>query len=416
MASHVSSSFTAVRPTRVLMVAAIAASVLLTGCLFSPAKSGASRGMELALQDDSTFVVDGNKHVSRNKAFAYARQLGVTRLRVNVLWSYSMYPQFYEPRHKPANIPYQFQVLDQLVDEAANHGIRVQFSLTGPAPRWARPKASINQAWYKPNTKEFGKWAGIVAEHFAGRVDRYSIWNEPNWKTWLGPLKSAPALYRSLYTRAYAAIKKADPRATVLIGETSPNARPGLSTAPLDFLRKVTCVNKKYKRAHNCPKLKADGYAHHPYDFRHAPNFQYPGADNVTLGTLSRLTKALDKLRKSGALRTPSGGRMPLYLTEYGYFATGHRALPRKKALRYLQQAYTIALKNSRVKSQLQYLLVSPPSSSRQAFFDLALMSNRGKKYFTFSAMARWYKTNRGKVKRPGGPIALPAARPNPVD
>jgi len=415
MESRVSSSFSVLRPARVLGVAVIAASLVLTGCLFSPAKSRASRGMELALQDDSTFLV-GAKHVKREKAFAYARQLGVTRLRVNVLWAYTMPALFYDTRRKPTKIPYQFQQLDSLVNEAADHGIRIHFSLTGPAPRWARPKASINQAWYKPNTREFGKWAGIVAEHFAGRVDRYSIWNEPNWRTWLGPLKSGPALYRSLYARGYQAIKQADPRAKVLIGETSPTARGGLSTAPLDFLRKVACVNKKYKRVGHCPRLKADGYAHHPYDFRHAPNFKYPGADNVTLGTLSRLTKALDKLRKVGALRTPNGSRMPLYLTEYGYFATGHRALPRKKTLRYLQQAYSIALKNSRVKSQLQYLLVSPPTKSRQSFFNLALLSNGGKKYSTFSAMARWYSANRAKVKRPGGAIALPAAPPNPVD
>ena len=187
----------------------------------------------------------------------------------------------------------------------------MHLSLTGPAPRWARPKPSLRQAWYKPNAREFGKWAGVVAEHFAGRVDRYSIWNEPNWKTWLGPLKSAPALYRSLYTRGYAAIKDADPRAKVLIGETSPNGRAGLSTAPLAFLRKVACVNSKYKRVSHCPTLKADGYAHHPYDFRHAPNFQFPGDDNVTLGTLSRLTKALDKLSRVGALRKNGGGRMP---------------------------------------------------------------------------------------------------------
>ena len=123
----------------------------------------------------------------------------------------------------------------------------------------------------------------------------------------------------------------------------------------------MTCVNKKYKRARSCPKLKADGYAHHPYDFGHAPNYQYPGADNVTIGTLSRLTKALDKLSRAGVLRMNGGGKMPLYLTEYGYFASGHRALSKKLRSRYLKQAYSIALKNSRVKSQLQYLLVSPP-------------------------------------------------------
>jgi hypothetical protein len=416
MVSPVSSSLISVplRPARVLLVALVAASVLLTGCLLAPEKTRAARGMELALQDDATFLV-GGKRVPRERAFTYVRQLGVTRLRVNLLWAYTMNRDAYSARRKPARIQYLFDQVDSLVDQAADHGIRVHLSLTGPAPRWARPKSSIRQAWYKPNSREFGKWAGVVAEHFAGRVDRYSIWNEPNWKTWLGPLKSAPALYRSLYTRGYTAIKAADPRAKVLIGETSPTGRAGLSTAPLAFLRKVVCVNSKYKRVGHCPKLKADGYAHHPYDFRHAPNFKFPGDDNVTLGTLSRLTKALDKLSRAGVLRKNGGGRMPLYLTEYGYFATGHRALPAKTRTRYLQQAYSIALKNSRVKSQLQYLLVSPPANSSSAFFNLALLSTRGKKYPQFGGLQRWFNANRGKVKRPGGAIALPAALPNPV-
>lgn len=404
-----------VRPARALLAAIVVASALLTGCLFSPGETRAARGMELALQDDATFLLGGNKRVNREQAFRYARQLGVTRLRVNLLWAYTMSPTVYNARRKPNQVQYLFDAFDDLVDAAAQNGIRIHLSLTGPAPRWARPKASVKQAWYKPNTREFGEFARVVAEHFAGRVDRYSIWNEPNWRTWLGPLKNGPGLYRSLYTRGYAAIKGADRRAKVLIGETSPYGRPGLSTAPLAFLRKIACVNKKYKRVGRCTPLKADGYAHHPYDFRHAPAYQYPGADNVTIGTLSRLTKALDKLKRSGALRVNGGGRMPLYLTEYGYFATGHRALPPKQRTRYLQQAYTLALKNGRVKSQLQYLLVSPPRNSSSAFFNLALLSTSGKRYPQFGALQRWFNANRGKVKRPRGPIALPAARPNPV-
>ena len=403
-----------VRPSRALLAAVAAASVLLTGCLFAPDSTRASRGMELALQDDATFLL-GGKRVTQAKGFTYARQLGVTRLRVNLLWSYTMPAAQYNARRKPAQITYLFDAFDNLVDKAADKGIRIHLSLTGPAPRWARPKASVRQAWYKPNTREFGTFAGVVAEHFAGRVDRYSIWNEPNWRTWLGPLNSAPGLYRSLYSRGYDAIKAADPRAKVLIGETSPFERPGLSTAPIAFLRKVACVNAKYKRVGGCAPLKADGYAHHPYDFRHAPGFQYPGEDNVTIGTLRRLTKALDRLSRAGALRKTGGGRMPLYLTEYGYFATGHRALPPKTRTRYLQQAYSIALKNSRVKSQLQYLLVSPPANSSSAFFNLALLSPSGKRLPQFSALQRWFNANRGKVKRPGSPIALPAARANPV-
>ena len=199
-----------------------------------------------------------------------------------------------------------------------------------------------------------------------------------------------------------------------MIGETAPFSRAGYATSPLAFLRGVTCVNTKYKRARSCPALKADGYAHHPYDFAHAPDYQYPGPDNVTIGTLSRLTRALDKLSRAGVLRKNGGGRMPLYLTEYGYFASGQRALSKKLRSRYLQQAYTLALKNPRVKSQLQYLLVSPPRNLRASFFDLGLVSTGGKRNAGYNALKRWYGKNRGKVKRPGASIALPPAPPNP--
>ena len=349
--------------------------------------------MELALQDDAVFVNGQYKNWRGEKPFNSARALGITRQRVNVQWAYSMPEAQFNARTKPAAVNYNFAGYDALIDKAAQHGVRLHVSLTGPAPRWANARKYVpKRGWYKPNATEFGKFAALAAEHFKGRVDRYSIWNEPNYKTWLGPLSSGPALYRALYSKGYAAIKAADPAAKVLIGETAPFSKAGLSTSPLAFLRGVTCVNKKYKRARSCPKLKADGYAHHPYDFAHAPNYQYPGADNVTIGTLSRLTRALDKLSRAGVLRKNGGGRMPLYLTEYGYFASGHRALPKKVRSRYLKQAYSIALKNSRVKSQLQYLLVSPPRSSRASFFDLGLASTSGKRNVGYTALQSWYR------------------------
>jgi hypothetical protein len=397
-----------------MVIALLTTAAALVVSLAAAPSSQAARGMELAIQDENVFL-EGNKRWQGEKPFDYARAMGVTRIRVNLAWAYTMSSTQYSARNRPRAIQYYFDNVDALVNRAAENGMRVHLSLTGPAPRWAnsRRKQPQTGAWYKPNATEFGKWAAVVAEHFRGRVDRYSIWNEPNWKTWLGPLSSGPSLYRSLYSRGYNAIKKADRRAQVLIGETSPYARPGMSTAPLAFLRAVTCVNKKYKRARNCTKLKADGYAHHPYDFRHAPAFQYPGEDNVTIGTLSRLTKALDKLSRAGVLRKNGGGRMPLYLTEYGYFASGKRALSPKTTSRYLQQAYSIALRNGRVKSQLQYLLPTLPRGS-DSTFNTGIVTQTGKRLPQYNALRRWYRVNRGKVKRPGRAISLPAAPANP--
>jgi hypothetical protein len=219
-------------------------------------------------------------------------------------------------------------------------------------------------------------------------VHRYLIWNEPNLGQWLSPQRKAPRIYRSLYTHAYRAIKGVSPANQVFIGETSPYGLPHhRATPPLKFLRGVTCVNSHYRHRH-CKGLETDGYAHHPYDFKHKPTYRHRGKDNVTVATLRRLTKALSRLRHAHALSTPDGGVPYVYLTEYGYFAAYKYRLPRKKQARYLVKGFKIAQHNSRVKQMLQYILVPPPKRVR--FFSTQIMSRRFSPYPAFRALRRW--------------------------
>ena len=76
---------------------------------------------------------------------------------------------------------------------------------------------------HRRTPRKFGRFVRTVAGHFEGRVDRYSIWNEPNWATWLYPVKHAASLYRALYLAGYANVKRVDPKAKVLIGELAPS-------------------------------------------------------------------------------------------------------------------------------------------------------------------------------------------------
>ena len=163
----------------------------------------------------------------------------------------------------------------------------------------------------------------------------------------------------------------------------------------------MTCTNASFSHP-TCGALKADGYAHHPYDFDHPPTYRYPGADNATLSGLSHLTSALDKLAASHALSDPNGKPLDVYLTEYGFFGTGSRRTADKTRGRYIRQAFVMALANPRVKDMLQYLLVTPPK--RYAFFDTSIVSRTGKPTSAFTQLAAWAKAmaQAGKIAAPG--------------
>ena len=218
-----------------------------------------------------------------------------------------------------------------------------------------------------------------VAQHFKGRVDRYSIWNEPNWPGWLAPYKSAPHIYANLYRAGYIAVKSVDPGAKVLFGELAPQAHRGKSLAPLTFLRRAT--------AHG--HFKADGLAHHPYAFTVAPTSRKGGRNDVTMGTLGRLTHLLHVLARGRKLRTPQGGSLPVYLTEYGYFAKGPRSLGSRRRAVYLRKGFQMALHTPSVREMTQYTLVAPP---RHITWDTSLVTQGGRPSSAFSKLSSWIR------------------------
>jgi hypothetical protein len=393
----------------------VAAGWLLSG---QPPEARAAPGMELALQDDAVLV--NRSYYDRRRALRQARALGVSRVRINVYWRRVM-----ARTRSPVSARYDWRPYDEAVSHALAYGMRVQASLTGPAPRWATGNG--RPGTYRPSAALFGDFARRAAEHFRGRIDRYSIWNEPNYSGWLAPRRGAAALYRRLYLAGYAAIKGADPAAQVLIGETAPYGKRSLAIAPLRFLRSLTCADRDYRPRAPCPPLLADGYAHHPYDFRRPvgpPERAYPGGcgprdcpdgpDAVTLGTLGRLESALSQLAAAGLLATPEGRAPELYLTEYGYFANGRRRIPEHRRARFLRQSLELAQRNPHVHQLLQYMLVSPGPFAPA--FNTSVVCADGTPTGSFRAMSRWAKLaiQGGRIARPGPLGRLPRRRRAP--
>jgi hypothetical protein len=353
--------------------------------LMSSASAHAAPGMELAVMDDA--VLTTHFYGNYPKALKLVSQLGTSRIRANVNWRYVVGGAA-KRREAPKHISYNWTGYDGLILEATRRHIRVELTLTGPAPAYATGNHRIGHV--SPKATAFKAFASAAAQHFLGRVDRYTIWNEPNYRGWLAPMSSAPKLYRALYTAGYSAIKSADPSAQVLIGETSPFAIRDRATAPLQFLRAVTCSSREYTAARRCDPLVADGYAHHAYDPAHAPTYRYPGADNVTLGTLDRLTHALSKLARARLLRTPRGRALDVYVTEYGFFASGPRRIPASTHAKYLVQAFSMAQANPRVRQMLQYLILKPRGNLRH--WDTSIADTNGRPSLAFKRLAAWAK------------------------
>jgi hypothetical protein len=391
--------------TRLCCLAAAAAALC---ALVVAAPASAARGMEIAVQDDPVFL-----HLDfydREQALEQARALGVTRLRVNLIWANVVFPEATRKR-RPRQIEYDFRKHDALIDAAARYGIRLQITLSGPAPAWATLNRRMGV--FIPDPEQFAEFVREAARHFEGRVDRYSLWNEPNHTGWLKPKQYSALRYRDLYLAGYRAVKAEDPDAEVLIGELAPFARTrDVATPPGQFLRQLTCLDLEYderrRRRGGCGPLHADGFAHHPYQYERPPSYRFRGRHNFVIGTLGRLTRLLDKLARRRLLSTPSGQAPDLYLTEFGYFRSGRLRISESRRSRYLQQAFTMALRNPRVQQMLQYVLVDAPDDYAGSFFDLALVLRDGTPLPAFRALEGWVNRNSGSLTLPSGPLDLP--------
>ena len=387
----------------------------LLGSLAAVAPASADEPLEIAIQDDPVFL--HRHYYDRDKALAQAREMGVTRLRVHVTWAAVLGEQA-KQRTAPSPLVYDFSAHDDLIDAAATYGIRVQLNFVPHAPAFATGDRKVGVE--RPNPSMYAEFVRTAVEHFKGRVDRYALWNEPNHIGWLTPQKTAATQYRALYREGYRAVKAVDPKAHVLIGELVPYKNGRRSSSPLSFLRDLTCTRTasgvpgargyRLRKQGSCSGLRADGLAHHPYEYRGPPESSYPGSDNVTIGTLDRLGSALRELGRLRALATPKLRTVPVYLTEFGYFGTGRNAHPDIRRASYLRRAYQIAAADPLVKQVLQYLLVRPPKNYPGSFFDMSVVLPNGTPLQPYKEVARWTKAagRRGQVVMPGAPISLP--------
>jgi hypothetical protein len=146
------------------------------------------------------------------------------------------------------NVPTEFGPLDTLVGDAANHGISLLPSVLaapgwdGKAPAGAFTRIPVRVGPYanflKALIHRYGPRGTFWRTHHPKYAIRaWQIWNEPN-ETSLWPVQPFAKAYVALLRAAHAAIKRADPRAKVVLA--------GFPSAPGNtswgYLRQVYAV------------------------------------------------------------------------------------------------------------------------------------------------------------------------------
>jgi hypothetical protein len=352
-----------------LLTAAFAAAVLGTG-------------QALASHSQITYFEGSTQLLSKTRAHAMAQlqQLGVKALRVELYWyDVAPSPKSANRPHFDATNPgnYNWGAYDWLLAKANELNWPVLLTVTAPVPRWA---TSNRKAPYvtRPDDLDFQQFMTAVARHYSSEVSVYSIWNEPNHPAFLQPqfntngTPASPRIYRGLYQAGYTGLQAggiAQPK--VLLGETAPTGYDTVNVrregrrallhdvAPLAFLRGALCLNAHYRKSGSCGLLPASGYAHHAYTEATSPYFVPRERDDVMIGVLSRLSRALDLASGAGAIPA----HLPIYLTEFGVQSKPNRFLgvPVAQQAEYAAIAEHIAYSNPRVAAFSQYLLKDDP-------------------------------------------------------
>jgi len=433
------------RMSRTLAVGIAAALAAMT----APA-AVASPTQEAIIQDDP-ILLSATSQGEVDRAFETFRAIGVDRVRVSLFWDHvaprrlsGRKPAFPDPGPSwPGSYPPgSWARYDRIALASQRTGVGVLFTLTGPAPVWATPGNPKSIGIRRPSPSEFRAFVQAAGIRYSGaypidrepappeqgqpisiggitlgggeappppaegnlpRVDHWSVWNEPNYPSWLSPqwlnnrpktpaqmVAASPHHYRRLVDAAWSGLSASGHRGdTVLIGETAPRGgkKPtqlGNAMAPAEFVRELYCLKRNFRpytgraaRLRNCPStarargrfrsshpglFAAGGYALHPYSLARRgwrlPTWRHPIRDNVPIANLRHMTRTLDRATFYwGNSREP----LPLWITEYGYQTSppdpfaGVR-LSRQGPLS--SWGEYLAYRNPRVASIAQFLLI----------------------------------------------------------
>lgn len=260
----------------------------------------------------------------------------------------------------PANPCYDWQVIDETVRGSRVAGAQVVGSISR-VPTWVNNNADYRHTgvtWtqFQRTLVHYEAFCHAVARHFASdplRVGYWTVWNEPNSRTFFRPFDGSQyKRYAHLTVRCATALKHGAPGVLVAAGPTGPSSYP---VRPVTFIRGVQPWLRRLGG-----RAVLDAWAHNPYTGAPvSPRARVFKPPRVGIGNVRDLFRVLDE--------NPSTRGLPVWATEFSHVATRREPVagvgfPNQAT--WLAEAQDVLWRTGRVHMFVWYVLRDPEDSN----------------------------------------------------
>jgi outer membrane protein assembly factor BamB len=198
-----------------------------------------------------------------------------------------------------------WETLDTAVAAANQAGFQLMLSVVR-SPVWATDGVSDG---LPTDTAAFESFMRMLAKRYAGRVQAYEIWNEPNLAVENGGQAATPVHYLAVLQAGYAGVRAGDPCALVLaapLAATSVND-PAVALDDLEFYRQL------YSLENGAFLHVADAVAVHPGSGHFSFDDKWPADQPEKSRHYFRHTEAVREVMQQ------HGDQRQVWITEFGW-------------------------------------------------------------------------------------------------
>lgn len=198
-----------------------------------PAPAAAIPDTEVIPFGTNTFLDKEVEFWKKERTMQMINQAGIKWIKQLFSWNEIEFQKGYfnDDKNKKSG----WQKYDEIVDLATKYNIKIVARID-QTPTWANPVGGV-PGGHPANFQDYADFLKAFVQHYKGKVQYITVWNEPNLeREWEPTKKVNPAQYVEMLKLAYKAIKDTDPTVKVMAAPLAITLEETINLSELTYL------------------------------------------------------------------------------------------------------------------------------------------------------------------------------------